>query len=135
MSPILQSYKIEYETTDITIPDLCEKYNITTKQLKGYTKWIKAVEPTNTIEIQPTEPAKVLTEPTTQEVPEQIDSIKIQILERTQTLLEDEYIEPLALKNLTDIVLKIEASTKDSPQQNNINILIQNLRGKYIDDC
>ncbi len=43
---ILLSYQIEYETQDITIDELCAKYSITTKALKGYTKWIKRAQAT-----------------------------------------------------------------------------------------
>ena len=38
---LLKSYEIEYKTTNISINDLCDKYQITTKDLKGHKKWEK----------------------------------------------------------------------------------------------
>jgi len=38
---LLASLRIEYETTDITIADLCQKHKTKTKDLKGYTLWEK----------------------------------------------------------------------------------------------
>jgi len=38
---LLASYRIEFETTDITIDKLCFKHNLKTSDLKGYTSWSK----------------------------------------------------------------------------------------------
>jgi len=42
---LLLTYQAEYETTpDMTIDDIRTKYDVRTKQLKGYTKWQKRAE-------------------------------------------------------------------------------------------
>lgn len=41
---LLNNIKIEYEQTEATIEDLTHKYSCTTKDLKGYTTWVKHPE-------------------------------------------------------------------------------------------
>jgi hypothetical protein len=41
---LLQTIKAEYEFTDITLTQICAKYSCTTKDLKGYSSWIKHPE-------------------------------------------------------------------------------------------
>jgi hypothetical protein len=49
---LLLTYQMEYENDqDITLEELCEKYDLQKKQLKGYTRWKKAI-----IEIEPAPP-------------------------------------------------------------------------------
>jgi len=59
---LLQSYRMEYETTDITIDNLCDKYNLSTSDLSGYTKWTKTLEIDEEPEEQH-EPEPIVTEP------------------------------------------------------------------------
>lgn len=40
---LLRTIQAEYEHTEATIQELCEKYSCTTKDLSGYTKWDKMV--------------------------------------------------------------------------------------------
>lgn len=40
---LLRTIQAEYEHTNATIGMLCEKYDCTTKDLKGYTTWKKTV--------------------------------------------------------------------------------------------
>ena len=46
---LLLSYQIEYETTSISLEDLKEKYNLTDKDLKGSSTWVKSINDNNTI--------------------------------------------------------------------------------------
>lgn len=40
---LLAAIRTEFETTEITIEEIKEKYSCTTKDLKGYTKWTKNI--------------------------------------------------------------------------------------------
>jgi len=51
---LLLSYQIEYETTSISLEDLKEKYNLTDKDLKGSSTWVKSINDNNNDTIVPT---------------------------------------------------------------------------------
>jgi len=85
---LLLSYQIEYQTTDITILELCEKYNISTKDLKGYTKWEKENLPEVEAEETIVTDIQTITEPTT--LVEESKTIVTDI----QTITEPLGIEP-----------------------------------------
>jgi len=143
---LLQSYKIEYETSDISIEDLCKKYDIATKDLKGYTKWQKILsseddiidepEPQKTIDILDT---NIVTNETKEVLLDDIDTFKrLAVKQAVKFIKEDaQFAEVKEFKDMVAIVDSIEKSYKDvkDPIGTTINIAIQNLVERFSDDC
>jgi len=155
---LLQSYKNEYQTTDISIEDLCLKYDISTSDLKGYTKWDKTISQESTIvlpkdseEISETQTealdVTVIDKPeevnkTQKEILADIDTFKKQAVKECLRFIKDDarYAEVKEFKDMVAIVDSIEKSYKDTkdPEGTTINVLIQNLTQKFKDtpdDC
>ena len=155
---LLDSYKTEFETTDISLTELMTKYNLTKKDLKGYTKWSKQTDLQSTQEfasnqqiILATLPQTTLlsiatppadTEPPAKEltVLEKIDQFKEKAVDRALNFIqvEAQFAEVKEFKDIVAIVDSIEKSyMKPGPNdgQPQINILIQNLMQNFKDDC
>lgn len=145
MNPmLLQSYRIEFETTPITIPELCDKYELTTKDLKGYTKWKKPKQKIIT-------PAKtdIITAPTSAvESKESLEddlSLKGKIarakelaVDKALEILEtpSKFLEIKEFKDVVSVIDTLEKSTKDQrPEGNTTVVLIQNIMNSSLDDC
>lgn len=144
---LLLTYQIEYETTDISIESLCTKYDVQTKQLKGYTKWAKRLGEQNIVE--PTQ-ADIITSPIgtqlqdlkipkdTEELLESIEDFKRKAVAHAIKFMKDdaEFAEVKEFKDMVAIVDSIEKSYKDTKDTGpTVNILIQNLTEKFQDDC
>lgn len=143
---LLLDYQIEYQTSDITIDELCEKYGVVTKQLSGYTKWEKAEEPPEVIE-----PAEIIIAPEAkpqprdldiadgeEEMKEQIGEFKKLAMAHAVKFMKDdaEFAEVKEFKDMVAIVDSIEKSYKGAEASGNtINIAIQKLVQKFEDDC
>lgn len=142
---LLLTYQIEYETTDISIESLCTKYDVQTKQLKGYTKWTKGLgEPDIAEPLQ----ADIITSPIdtqdlkipkdTVELLESIEDFKRKAVAHAIKFMRDdaEFAEVKEFKDMVAIVDSIEKSYKDTKDTGpTVNILIQNLTEKFQDDC
>lgn len=148
---LLLTYQAEYERTpNMTISELCTKYDVQTKQLKGYTKWQKKIENTtepaeaeDDIISQPiastAQHSELATPKTSEDVQLEIDEFKrLAVAHATKFMREDvEFAEVKEFKDIVAIVDSIEKSYKDTkdPQGTTINIAIQNLVEKFSDDC
>lgn len=143
---LLLSYQIEYENTDITIDELCSKYDVTTKQLKGYTKWSKKTSETNELPelIEPSKPivtkkpADITIVNDKEQVLSDIDEFKRLAVAHAVKFIKDdaEFAEVKEFKDMVAIVDSIEKSYKDTKEQGpTINIAIQNLVERFKDDC
>lgn len=137
----LKAIQTEYETTDLTIDQLCHKHDTTTKQLKGYTKWQKDIicPPPCVLPQSQTEPihTSIATPATTvnKDTQSKIDKLKQICLERAEELLNEPHLETKEFKDIVHVIDTIDKSYKDLKPQTNIAIMVQNLVGKFTDDC
>lgn len=140
---LLLTYQAEYETTpDFTIDDLCQKYDVTTKQLKGHDSWAKRLqEPTKLPE--PTETNNDIIansnidKPSTAETLDDIEEFKQLAIAHAVKFMKDDvrFAEVKEFKDMVAIVDSIEKSYKDTKPENTINIAIQNIVKEFKDDC
>ncbi len=157
---LLQSYKNEYTNSDITIDDLCRKYDLNRSELKGYTKWEKSKE----VQQQLKEAEDIIVLPKSEETnptPDKLssnivvpsDDVDINIVKQDIEIFKKlavkhavkfikddaQFAEVKEFKDMVAIVDSIEKSYNNSPDKGtNINILIQNLTQKFRDtpdDC
>ena len=161
MSPLLSTYKIEYETTSITIPELCAKYNVSTKDLKGYTKWTKPLTidkednlmPEQPIEIViaprvPTNTSKLIVESApkiqpaniepSDDITKDIEAFKKQAMAHALKFMSDdaEFAEVKEFKDMVAIVDSIEKSYKGTETTSTpVTMLVQNIVNNFKDDC
>jgi len=130
---LLLKYQAEYETTpDLTIDQICEKYEVETKQLKGYTKWTKRA--TEIQELPETKPLVIATEET---LSKDIAEFKTLAMAHALKFMRNdaEFAEVKEFKDMVSIVGTIEASIKDTKPENVINIAIQSIVKEFKDDC
>ena len=143
---LLLTYQIEYETTDISIESLCTKYDVQTKQLKGYTKWAKrqedpVAEPLQADIIDTPEIQVIAIPKDTKELLENVEEFKkLAVAHAVKFMKNDaEFAEVKEFKDMVAIVDSIEKSYKDvKSNEPTINVLIQNLTQKFKDtpdDC
>ena len=139
---MLAAYREEYEATPgLTIDELLAKYDITTKDIKGYTKWEKRTAPL----IKPIKPViapKPL--PATNQPPlekktpqESIDEFKELALDHALNFMKNDarFSEVKEFKDIVAIVDSLEKSyNKTTDSGPTINILVQNLMERFKDD-
>jgi len=155
MNPITKrAYKVEFETSNITIEELCRKYNITKEQLGSTEKWEKraTVVLANPICIEKRpntigKPAHskgnkdiiVSGEPKT--MLDTIQETKELALDSTKQFFENYNTDEVTTKEFKDMVgvLKdLEAGEllkEGKGQGTTVNILVQNLTERFRDDC
>ena len=134
---LLLTYQAEYETTpDLTISDLCQKYNIETKQLKGYTKWKKREETNKLPKREDTNNSTVLVDDK-ENLLKDIDTFKSLAMTHALNFMRNdiEFAGVKDFKDMVSIVGTIENSLKDTKPENTINIAIQNIVKEFKDDC
>ena len=150
---LLQSLKMEYENSDISLADLCLKHGVFADELTGADSWEKSEEyqpkPDDTPLIPeilpPTQPTSTEPQPTAEETPEDIALVleNIQVFKKSVVEYALDFIqsahmaEVKEVKDVVAMVDSIEKSYKDlKPQQGpTINIAIQNLVSRFKDDC
>lgn len=141
--------RAEYETDpDITIDEICSKYNIERSALGPTNDWQKVIE----LDSAPTEsntpvPITILdpkdstiTTPATKEVSNNkdlIDEFKSITLGEALNRIKAEGSEMSVkdMKELVSLVDTIDRSFHKSTDANQINIFVQNVISRYIDDC
>ena len=138
----LLSYQIEYESTEITIDELCYKYDIKKKDLKGHKDWEKP-STTTSEEIQhtivPTTTSTIV--PATTEhnsLIEDIMEFKRLALAQAMHFIKEEakFAEVKEFKDIVSIVDSIDKSLKDTIDTGpTVNIMVQNIVEKFKDDC
>lgn len=142
---LLLSYQLEYEANeDMTIDHLCEKYNITTKDLPGYTKWKHNTSKKDPITLpqkpQPITPTLVPQSPN--EAPptiaQDIEEFKSLAVKKALRFIKDE-ADYATVKEFKDIVSVVDSIDKSyGPEESTepqINILINNITSRFVDDC
>lgn len=159
---LILTYKIEYETTSITLDSLIEKYDINLDDIPDISDWRKQTEVEPEVEIlaapQPRAKRKKATIATTpsaktspldaiveiapeeiahenQDVLDQIDEFKRLTLAKATKFVRDEadYADIKDLKDVVSIVDTIEKSYKGVKQGPAVNILVQNLIERFRD--
>jgi len=140
MSPLLLSYKIEYETTNISINELCEKYNITKEELGDYQTWTKlALEPEQPV-TQTTPAIAPSQQPiVTQDISplDKLAEVKDKLISTCKAIVEQQgiYTDVKELKDITKVITDLEASYKEAKDQGpTINVLVQNITERFKDD-
>jgi len=134
---LLLNYQIEFETSDITIEQLCEKYDVTTKQLKGYTKWSKSKRLP-----QPTETTNIVNsnsnnDNSSEEVLADIKEFKSLAMQHALKFMKNDaqFAEVKEFKDIVAIVDSIEKSYKDTKDTGpTVNVLVQNITERFKDD-
>ena len=139
MSPLLLSYKIEYETTPISIEELCDKYSITREELGDYQTWTKSL-PLSQGQHQLT-PATAPNEQhiVTQDISplDRLAEVKDKLISTCKAMVDQYgiYTDVKELKDLTKVITDLEASYKDTKDQGpTINVLVQNITERFKDD-
>lgn len=136
------AYKIEYETTDITLDDLAFKYSIHLGDTSGWVKEPHLIQPVVT-------PATIVM-PTTPRLPEitplddreqllaDILAFKKGAIEHAKKFMAKDvaFCEVKEFKDMVSVVTNLEQSLIEQKQTGPVvNILVQNLVERFKDDC
>jgi len=138
-------YKKEYETTDITIDELQDKYSlhnfIIPEDWNKRAHTAEIVKPSGTI-VTPVNTNNGLQ--STENSIHGITSIQSKVEEFKELAIDHalkfmkndaQFAEVKEFKDMVSIVGTIEASYKDTKPENTINIAIQNIVKGFTDDC
>lgn len=138
---LLASLRIEYETTDITLDDLCAKHNCAIEELKGSEEWNKRSNIITTAEIV-NQPEHSEQKPTNQivltTIEDKIKEFKEKAVDAALSFINKDvrFAEVKEFKDMVAIVDSIDKSLqKGTDSGPTVNILIQNLTERYQDDC
>jgi len=142
---LLAQYQLEYETTNISIDELCEEYSITKEDLKGHEEWKKkdlllttTPPPPDNISIPATQ---ALVKPSLEEpedIKAQIAEFKKNTVQHCLTFSKTDirFAEIKEIKDMVSVIDSIEKSyEKNQNQGPTINVLVQNIMGSMQDDC
>lgn len=147
---MVKIYKTEYENNpDLTLDNLCNKYSIEPTQLGDTSNWKKPeTKPKQELIIpaQPNDPASQPDKPNSSIVIEddeetilsKIREIKLSALEGVKEFFDDNDLTDVSTKEYRDMVavLKdLEAGEAKNTQGNTYNVMVQNILGKFQDDC
>jgi len=145
---LLLTYQTEYETNpDITKEDICNKYSVELKDLKGHQTWTKRTPPLATTSYTNTNH----TNHTNSDI---VTSAYKEIKDKKELLGDIEYFKQLAVahaikfmetdaeyaevkevKDVVAIIDSIEKSYKDIKDQGTtVNVLVQNLTSKFSEE-
>ena len=150
---LLRAYQLEYESSDLSLEDICVKYHVSMDELKGSDKWTKVT--TNQVEIldKPQKRSSAMTRVATniaetQLAPEEIpqdneitDSIaefkKLALGYAIKFMKENvEFADVKEFKDIVSVVDTIERSYKGNTQAGTtVNVAVQSLVDRFSDDC
>lgn len=135
--------RAEYETDpDITIDEICNKYSIERSALGPTSDWQKVINlasptesvpaPTNT----PTVPISLVTKEVSS-IKDLIDEFKNLTIGEALDRMRSEGSEMSVkdMKELVALVDTIDRSYNKHSDANQINIIVQNVISRYVDDC
>lgn len=146
----LHSYRIEYETSDISIEHLKLKYNIPDEYTLDTSKWAKRnqpITPSEVIILPPVDEAPPELPPDTSssaeiiEMLENIHEFKKLTIQKALSFMKDdsEWAEVKEIKDMVAIVDSVEKSIRpqapDKPAGVTIQVLVQNLMSEFKRDC
>lgn len=130
-------YREEYESTSLSIEQLCEKYSIQIEELGDISDWIKAdITPPVVLSVE----SPPISAPIT--LPEQDELLKSDILDFKKRTVKEclarlrmaQTLETKELKDLVTVVDIVDKSLRSTKEGQNVNVLIQNIINKYGDD-
>jgi hypothetical protein len=145
---LLEAYKTEFETTDITISELLKKYSITKRKLKGHEDWTKRLQQ-DFVNDQQTlllvTPSTNMPTTTTHDSTisktnaEKIEAFKTAALDRALLFIEvdAQFAEVKEFKDIVAIVDSIEKSyQKVDPEagKSTVNLFVQQIMAQFKDD-
>ena len=137
---LLTQYRLEYETDpDITIEQLVEKYNLKLEDLKGYEEWAKPHDnnPYHTHnDIVPYEHTSLV--PPSKDLEGDIKTFKEKAIAHCLAFIEKDarFAEVKEFKDIVSIVDSIDKSLKGTNDGGpTINVLVQNIAERFVDDC
>jgi len=142
MNPITKkAYKFEFETSNISLQELIDKYQITKEELGNTTGWKKRELPTSKPAHKCKEKQKLsLVEEKT--MLEEIQDTKVLVLATVKEYFGPDGDSGMAstkeIKDMVGVLKDLESGEllKDGKGQGpTVNILIQNLAEKFKDDC
>ena len=124
---LLQVYRYEYQSTDITLDELCKKYSITKNDIPESSDWIKQ-ELVIESEIEPDIKESIL---------KKVDEFKVHAMDLALEFIKNEgrFAEVRDIKNMVTIVNTIETSFKDVKSDNTVNVAIQSIVKEFSNDC
>lgn len=131
-------YREEYESTSLSIEQLCEKYSIQMEELGDISDWIKVdVAPPAVLSVE----TPVISAPI-EKLPEQDELLKSDILDFKKRTVKEclarlrmaQALETKELKDLVTVVDIVDKSLRSTKEGQNVNVLIQNIINKYGDD-
>lgn len=131
--------RAEYETDpDISIDELCDKYNIERSALGPTNDWQKVIDIPSTplVPIEVTTPTSIDTKvaPTNKDIIDEFKNLTItEALQRMRN--EASGMSVKDMKELVALVDTIDRSYHKSTDSNQINIIVQNVISRYVDDC
>jgi hypothetical protein len=145
---LLEAYKTEFETTDITISELLKKYSITKRKLKGHEDWTKRLQQDFVNDQQTlllTAPSTNMPTTTTHDSTisktnaEKIEAFKTAALDRALLFIEvdAQFAEVKEFKDIVAIVDSIEKSyQKVDPEagKSTVNLFVQQIMAQFKDD-
>ena len=142
---LLLTYRKEFESSDITIQELCKKYHVTLKELKGYSTWKKEQpkqeqpkQPVTIASIEvPQLPKKLPVTQTDTSVKEDIEKFKKLAIANALRFIEEDIAFAIVkdFKDMVAIVDSIDKSYKDIKDTGpTIQVLVQNIFERFSDD-
>lgn len=135
---MLQVYQIEFETTDISLEQLCVKYKLDPADLTNSEKWVKKLP-----SLSHSKP--LAGELITEEEDEDEDTDIQANIEEIKKVLSKKMVDLAnSINNFTDVkevkelmmaVKTLEESTKSRPPERGVVVIVQNIIKEYPDDC
>ena len=129
-------YKTEYETSQLSIEDLCIKYDITVSDIPNHSSWVKqSAEPLDldiivANDIVPDVSSDVA-------ILENVQQFKrMAVKQAKERIATDTMMDTKELKDLVSVVDTIEKSlTGKNDSGTTVNVLVQNIQQRFKDDC
>jgi len=130
---LIKAYQSEFENSDISIPELCKKYNIASTQLGDTKNWKKPAPTKQTQPIVIVEDKPFL---------EEIQEVKKLVIISTREFFENydpSMVSTKEFKDMSGVLKDLEAGefVRQGKLNNGptVNILVQNLTKRFKDDC
>ena len=130
---LLTQYRLEFEHTNISLEDLVAKYSLDIEDLKDYEEWTKGGPPPAPTVLHSQE---LVTSPIELTNEEKIKEFKTLALDRCLHFIKSD-VRFAVVKEFKDIVAIVDTLDKKSGIDTNttINVLVQNIQEKFVDDC
>lgn len=148
-----QLMKREFETTDLTIEQVCEKFKVKLEDLGPYSTWQKELPEPIEVIVEPTKPLAPVETATSYQHPQNnidteeyesildiVDEAKREAAMKARDFFKSmdfDEVSTKEFKDMTGVLKDIESGefTKSGKDKGpTINVLVQNMMEKFIDD-